>query len=98
MQNRRSFMKHSFAGALWLGTAPIIAKTEWVETTNQVITKSPKINHPFQLGMAGYIFANFDLDTTLNTMERIDIHYIKCSFLGVAEPIGYFKALMENNQ
>ena len=69
-------MKRSLAGALMLGAAPIIAKAEWVDANEQVITKPPKANNPFQLGMAGYTFVNFDLDTTLKTMERLDIQHL----------------------
>ena len=75
-QNRRSFMKRSLAGALLLGAAPMVAKAEWVGAANQVTPKPPKANNPFQLGMAGYTFTNFDLETTLKTMERLDIHYL----------------------
>ena len=69
-------MKRSLAGALMLGAAPIIAKAEWVDANEQVIIKPPKTNNLFQLGMAGYTFVNFDLDTTLKTMERLDIQYL----------------------
>lgn len=30
----------------------------------------------FDVGMAGYTFANFDLDKTLETMEKCDVHYL----------------------
>lgn len=30
----------------------------------------------FRLGMAGYTFNKFDLDKTLETMQRVDIHYL----------------------
>ena len=69
-------MKRSLAGALLMGTAPIVAKAGWVGVSNQVITKLPKTNNPFQLGMAGYTFTNFDLDTTLKTMERLEMRYL----------------------
>ena len=38
--------------------------------------KATKAVNPFHIGMAGYTFVNFDLDTTLKTMERLDIHYL----------------------
>ncbi len=31
---------------------------------------------PFRLGMAGYTFVNFDLDKTLDTMDRLDVRYL----------------------
>ena len=30
----------------------------------------------FKVGMAGYTFVNFDLDKTLETMQRADVHYL----------------------
>jgi len=30
----------------------------------------------FKLGVAGYTFVNFDLDKTLETMEKLDLHYL----------------------
>lgn len=30
----------------------------------------------FKLGIAGYTFHKFDLETTLNTMQRADVHYL----------------------
>src|SRR5690606_6290580 len=30
----------------------------------------------FKIGMAGYTFVKFDLDKTLETMERADVHYL----------------------
>ena len=76
MQNRRTFMKRSLAGALLMGAAPIVAKAGWVGTTNQINPKPPKAVNPFQLGMAGYTFLNFDLETTLKTMQRLDVRYL----------------------
>ena len=38
--------------------------------------KAAKAVNPFKLGMAGYTFVNFDLETTLKTLERLDIHYL----------------------
>jgi sugar phosphate isomerase/epimerase len=61
------------AGALMLGASGM-AKA--VESGNKVKPKAQKAVNPFHLGMAGYTFVNFDLDTTLKTLERLDIHYL----------------------
>ncbi len=37
---------------------------------------APETNEAFKLGMAGYTFAKFDLQTTLETMQRCDVHYL----------------------
>ena len=36
----------------------------------------PEIGEKFKLGMAGYTFANFDLDKTLDVMGKMDMHYL----------------------
>ena len=36
----------------------------------------PETGEKFKLGMAGYTFANFDLDKTLDVMQKLDMHYL----------------------
>jgi sugar phosphate isomerase/epimerase len=71
-QSRRTFFRHGLAGALMLGATP------WLNAAaiEQIKPKDPKKTNPFRLGMAGYTFVNFDLDTTLKTMERLDVNYL----------------------
>lgn len=37
---------------------------------------APETKESFRLGMAGWTFVNFDLETTLKTMQRCDVHYL----------------------
>ena len=37
---------------------------------------APDTYEKFKVGMAGYTFVNFDLDKTLETMEKCDVHYL----------------------
>ncbi|QGY43142.1 TIM barrel protein [Maribellus comscasis] len=37
---------------------------------------APETGEKFKLGMAGYTFVNFDLETTLKTLQRCDVHYL----------------------
>ncbi|PIF05983.1 MAG: xylose isomerase [Draconibacterium sp.] len=37
---------------------------------------APETGETFKLGMAGYTFNKFDLDKTLETLERCDVHYL----------------------
>jgi sugar phosphate isomerase/epimerase len=37
---------------------------------------APETGEKFKVGMAGYTFAKFDLDKTLATMQRADVHYL----------------------
>jgi sugar phosphate isomerase/epimerase len=71
-QSRRTFFRHGLAGALMLGATP------WLNAAaiEQIKPKGPKKTNPFRLGMAGYTFVHFDLDTTLKTMERLDVNYL----------------------
>jgi sugar phosphate isomerase/epimerase len=36
----------------------------------------PETGEKFKLGMAGYTFNRFDLDKTLNVMQKVDVHYL----------------------
>ena len=37
---------------------------------------APETGEKFKIGMAGYTFSKFDLDKTLATMQRADVHYL----------------------
>ena len=37
---------------------------------------APETGEKFKIGMAGYTFAKFDIDKTLETMQRADVHYL----------------------
>ncbi len=37
---------------------------------------APETGETFKLGIAGYTFVNFDLETTLKTLKRCDVHYL----------------------
>ena len=59
-----------------LGLAPFVANARPAEINDSVKPKRPKASNPFHLGMAGYTFVNFDLDTTLKTLQRLEVHYL----------------------
>nr|WP_321522546.1 TIM barrel protein [uncultured Macellibacteroides sp.] len=69
---RRKFFKQGLAGALLVGTASFAR----AGITDPVKPKAPKAANPFRLGMAGYTFVNFDIDKTLDIMEKLDVHYL----------------------
>ncbi|MCD7914878.1 MAG: sugar phosphate isomerase/epimerase [Tannerellaceae bacterium] len=70
---RRTFFKQGLAGALLIGAA---ARGNAI-LPNPVTPKARKAVNPFHLGMAGYTFVHFDLDTMLKTLQRLDIiHYL----------------------
>jgi inosose dehydratase len=37
---------------------------------------APETGEKFKLGMAGYTFAKFDIDKTLENMQKMDVHYL----------------------
>ncbi|MCO5236988.1 MAG: sugar phosphate isomerase/epimerase [Chitinophagaceae bacterium] len=38
--------------------------------------QAPEAGEPFKVGMAGYTFVHFDLDKTLETLEKLNVHYL----------------------
>ena len=77
---RRNFIKSGMAGmaALAMASTPIEAlasKTSEKRSANSTI-KKPVPEEEFHLGMAGYSFVKFDLETTLKTMQTLDLHYL----------------------
>ncbi|MDR0574036.1 MAG: sugar phosphate isomerase/epimerase [Tannerella sp.] len=82
MSSRRDFLKKGLAGAAALSAAPLAAEP-FIPDVNKrsaddhvTEPKAMKKTNPFQVGMAGYTFVNFDLETTLKTMKSLDVHYL----------------------
>lgn len=77
---RRNFIKSGMAGmaALAMASTPIealAAKSNEKRSANSTI-KKPVPEEEFHLGIAGYSFVKFDLETTLKTMQTLDLHYL----------------------
>ena len=77
---RRNFIKSGMAGmaALAMASTPIealAAKSTEKRSANSTI-KKPVPEEEFHLGIAGYSFVKFDLETTLKTMQTLDLHYL----------------------
>ena len=90
MITRRTFLRGSLAGTALLA-APLESLSKSPSKgemdspmsegkANSTIKASPSKGDSeassFHLGMAGYTFHKFDLDTTLSFMKRIDVHYL----------------------
>lgn len=74
--NRRDFLKTSAAGAA-LMTAPELALNALAKTNKtDNLPMHDQWTEAFKLGMAGYTFVNFDIDKTLDIMQRLDVHYL----------------------
>lgn len=76
---RRTFLTGSLAAAALLSSPlSLLAKKDKPAASpkkNSTI-KTPPSEDAFHLSMAGYTFNKFDLDTTLDFMQRIDVHYL----------------------
>lgn len=70
MSNRRDFVKTALAGAA------AIALPASVQAGSVPQNKDGASENLFKLGMAGYTFAKFDLDTTLKVLDKIDVRYL----------------------
>lgn len=77
---RRTFITTSLAGAALLAspleTFAVLPKSEENSTIKALPKNGSAEGGAFHLGMAGYTFNKFDLDTTLAFMKRIDVHYL----------------------
>lgn len=70
-KSRRSFFKKGLFGSVLLTSANFIN----AGVLNMII-ENKKVENPFHLGMAGFTFVKFDLETTLRTLQCLDIHYL----------------------
>lgn len=62
----------------------------------------PETGEKFKIGMAGYTFVKFDIDKTLATMKRADVHYLcikdfHLSMTSTDEQIADFQAKLKEN-
>ena len=80
---RRTFLRSSLASAaLLVAPSELLSHSpsEKAESSNSTIKSLPPRGEVggglFHLGMAGYTFVKFDLDTTLAFMKKIDVHYL----------------------
>jgi sugar phosphate isomerase/epimerase len=63
---------------------------------------APETGEKFKVGMAGYTFVKFDLDKTLETLKKADVHYLcikdfHLPFASTDEEISAFHAKLKSN-
>jgi sugar phosphate isomerase/epimerase len=68
MSNRREFLKKGMVGIV-AGSALSLTKAHAKGSTK-------KKDDSFQLGIAGYSFVHFDLEQSLEMMEKVNVHYL----------------------
>jgi sugar phosphate isomerase/epimerase len=59
--------------ALMIGFATMVCNAQETKPGPQ---PPPETGEKFKVGMAGYTFVKFDLDKTLETMKKTDVHYL----------------------
>jgi inosose dehydratase len=72
MTTRRSFLHKGILGI----TATTLLSIPSVFAEPLKPETSKKKTDPFKLGIAGYSFANFNLDESLKMMKKVDVHYL----------------------
>ncbi|MCF0197109.1 MAG: TIM barrel protein [Bacteroidaceae bacterium] len=73
--SRRDFLRTAALGvAATVIPAPLGAVVP-VEK-NKTLRRQPSREDTFHLGMAGYTFVKFNLEKTLETLRRLDVHYL----------------------
>lgn len=70
MFSRRSFLKNTTLGIAGTAILPQAAKTA------QLQQSTAAGEGPLPVGIAGFTFAKFDLDTSIAMMKRLDVHYL----------------------
>ena len=66
-------MKNKFF-VIFIGVVSFFFSTG--QTLSQKVPTSTETGEKFKIGMAGFTFAKFDLEKTLETMQRVDVHYL----------------------
>jgi sugar phosphate isomerase/epimerase len=74
MTTRRSFIKKAGAGIVAIGASSAIY-SDVLKAADCSEQKSSN-EDLFKVGMAGYCFLHFDIDSTLEMMQRMNMHYL----------------------
>jgi sugar phosphate isomerase/epimerase len=77
MTTRRSFVKKAGAGLLAMGaTSAFLSEELYAMPAAAGPVKKPQKEDLFKVSMAGYSFRHFDIDKTLEMMQRMDVRYL----------------------
>jgi sugar phosphate isomerase/epimerase len=74
MTTRRSFVKRAGAGLLAMGASSAFFSEELQAAASPV--KKPQKEDLFKVSIAGYSFRHFDIDYTLEMMQRVGVNYL----------------------
>lgn len=80
MSTRRNFLKKAGIGVLAAGASPLLTDQSAYAGNMPASVEAEEENsskeYLFKVGMAGYSFVHFNLDQTLEMMQKIDVHYL----------------------
>jgi len=98
MTTRRSFLHKGILGVA--ATTLVSIPSVFAEPIKHETAKGK--TDPFKLGIAGYTFANFNLDESLKMMKKVDVHYLcikdfHLPYKSTAEEISAFHAKLKEN-
>ncbi len=74
MTSRRSFFKQAGLGLAAAASVPVLFTGAAHAQQAEAATGNPQ--DTFRLGIAGFTFNKFKLDTTLEMLKKIDVHYL----------------------
>ena len=75
MDTRRSFIKKAGAGLMAIGAGSVLTNEELYAMRGPE-KRAPKKADLFEVGMAGYSFLHFDIDKTLEILQKIEVNYL----------------------
>ena len=74
MTTRRTFVKRAGAGLLAMGTSSVLFNEELYAMSGP--EKKPQKDDLFKVAIAGFTFRYFDIDQTLEMMQRVGVDYL----------------------
>ncbi|MDR1336583.1 MAG: sugar phosphate isomerase/epimerase [Tannerella sp.] len=77
MTSRRNFVRKASAGLLLAGASSVWGdRFHAARAASHPETESAPPKDLFKIGMAGYTFRSFDIDRTVQMLDRIDVRYL----------------------
>lgn len=73
MSSRRNFLQQTALGLAGSVTLPLLGKSAVWQPAEKYV---PEHEMPLKVGVAGYTFAKFDLDTSITMMKRLGVHHL----------------------
>ncbi|MDR2139134.1 MAG: sugar phosphate isomerase/epimerase [Tannerella sp.] len=76
MTSRRNFVKKASAGLLVAGASSVFGSPRVAHAGSLSETRHAPVKDLFKIGMAGFTFRSFDIDQTIQMLDRIDVRFL----------------------